>query len=289
MDEMQDDGTVQIFSSDVRFQCPACNADVEARMSVPEPNWSTAEDISELQSDDISHVYCRSCESEFEVYVYFTHGECSANFQEFPDASIDVDPPMFWPPQDDWSDPGSTPYPYSVYKESYCQLCELLASLGEDHGQSLINRMIFAQHVSAMEAYLCDTLVNSVTESEDARSKLISADKTLREAKLPLVDVAKGEEAVKRFVTGYLKKLLYHDLKKIDSLYRSALGVPILTSNDDNKALLHAVVLRHDCVHRNGSSPEGDPPTAFTKDYVGEIAAVIKGLIERIEDRVLKF
>lgn len=280
----------QVFSSDVRFQCPVCHAVVEDRMAVPEPNWTTAEDLSELYSEDLSHIHCRNCGREFEVYVYFTHSECSASFQDFSDATIDVDAPMYWPPQEDeWTDPGKTPDPYAVYDESFQQLQDLVTNLGEPDGQSLINRMIFAQHVSAMEAYLCDTLVNAVSDNSDVLSKLISADRALKDVKLPLTDVAKGEEVAKNYVTGYLKQLLYHDLKKIDSLYRSGLGFSILASDDDNKALLEAVSLRHDCVHRNGFDTEGNPPTAFTQDYVLQTAKVIKRLVERVDASVHEF
>lgn len=280
---------VQVFSSDVRFQCPACSAFVETRMEVPEPNWTAAESLSELYSEDISHVFCSDCGNEFEVYVYFTHGDCTASFQEFSDATIDVDEPNFWPPQDEWTDPGKTPDPYAVYNQSYKQLRDLVIKFGEPDGHSIINRMIFAQHVSAMEAYLCDTRVNAVSDKRESLLKLISADPALQKAKISLTDVVKGEDVAKTYVVSHLKEHLYHNLRKVDSLYRSALGFSILANGDDTKALLAAVKLRHDCVHRNGFDTEGNPPTAFTQEYVSQTAEVIKRLVERVDTSVHEF
>ena len=47
-----------------------------------------------------------------------------------------------------------------------------------------------------------------------------------------------------------------------------------------------AVLLRHDCVHRNGLTTDGIRLTVFTKSYVEEIAEVMRSLVDRIEREI---
>ncbi len=50
--------------------------------------------------------------------------------------------------------------------------------------------------------------------------------------------------------------------------------------------LFKAVMLRHDCFHRNGFDKDGNELTAFTKALVRDTADLIKGFVENIENAV---
>ncbi len=87
-------------------------------------------------------------------------------------------------------------------------------------------------------------------------------------------------------MTDYLRSILYHDLAKVDFLYRTALDAPVLGEKEDNDKLFKAITYRHDCVHRNGRDKEGNRLTVFTKAYVQEIAVVMRSLVDRIERKI---
>jgi len=80
--------------------------------------------------------------------------------------------------------------------------------------------------------------------------------------------------------------ILYHNLAKVDVLYNIAFGVRILNLASDKPTLFKAVMLRHDCVHRNGFDKNGNELKVFTKAFVQDAADLIKVFVENIEKAV---
>ena len=86
-----------------------------------------------------------------------------------------------------------------------------------------------------------------------------------------------------RRVREYLRGILYHNLAKVDYLYGTAVGIPILSLAGDKALLFEVITRRHDCVHRNGFDKDGKKLTVFTKQYVQDTADLIKDFVEKIE------
>ncbi|UFW43207.1 hypothetical protein [Bradyrhizobium sp. WSM471] len=66
------------------------------------------------------------------------------------------------PEPDEWIDYTVPDRPFSVFMDSYHHAGELLTHHGNDSGGHLLNRMVFSHHVTALEAYLGDTLMKEV-------------------------------------------------------------------------------------------------------------------------------
>jgi len=64
------------------------------------------------------------------------------------------------------------------------------------------------------------------------------------------------------------------------------LGFRILNLANDKQSLFKAVMLRHDCVHRNGFDRDGNELKVFTKAFVQDTADLIKVFVENIEKAV---
>jgi hypothetical protein len=79
--------------------------------------------------------------------------------------------------ENSWSDYGLPEDSFSIFKESYHHTRDILAGYGGDNGSYLINRMVFTQQVTALEAYLCDTLANAVMNDKNAMDGLLEGDK----------------------------------------------------------------------------------------------------------------
>lgn len=91
------------------------------------------------------------------------------------------------------------------------QAAQVLVEHGGEAGAHLINRMVFAQQVSALEAYLGDTLMRGVECDKDALQRLIETDKELLSEKVTLVEIAKNPELLKDRVKNHLRGVLYAD------------------------------------------------------------------------------
>lgn len=190
---------------------------------------------------------------------------------------------------DEWVDYLSPDDPFAIFMDSYDQTSELLKVRGSDHHEFILNRMIFSHQVTAMEAYLSDTLINAVMSDAKIMQLLIEKDIDLTKEKFTLAEIIKEPTLVKRKVKEHLRSILYHNLAKVNVLYKIALGVRILDGINDNDKdrLFKAVSLRHDCVHRNGFDSEGNQHKIFTNQYVQDIADLIKDFVKSVEDRTM--
>jgi predicted SprT family Zn-dependent metalloprotease len=153
----------------------------------------------------------------------------------------------------------------------------------------LLARMIFSQLISTMEAYLSDTLIHYTLQDKIRMLNLLSTDRNLLQEKLTLIEVLKNENVVQISVKKYLRSILYHNLERVRFLYKNSLGFEIIPNDKDWKLLLTAVNHRHDCVHRNGVTVDGQPNRIFTKAYVRRVAEAIGSLarhVAREADRI---
>ncbi len=191
------------------------------------------------------------------------------------------------PDSEEWLDYDVPANPFTIFMESYHHTGDLLAEIGKDDGRDLVNRLIFSHQVTALEAYLGDTLLNVVASDENAMQRLIVGDDDLSKQKFTLAEIREEPELVERKVREHLRTVLYHNLAKVDALYSIALGIRILSLTDKQDELFRSVMLRHDCVHRNGFGKDGLELSTFTREFVRETAEMIKSLVESI-DRAIR-
>jgi hypothetical protein len=188
---------------------------------------------------------------------------------------------------DEWLEPPPPDDPFTVFTNSYHGSSDLLAQSGSIDGGHLVNRLVFSHQVTALEAYLGDTLKNEVMRDRLAMQRLIDNDLDLKARKFSLAEIAQDPKLIDRIVREHLCGIMYHNLPKVDVLYRIALEFGILSLAADKDSLFTAVHLRHDCVHRNGSDKDGNELKVFTKTFVQETADSIKDLVQRIEQSVV--
>jgi hypothetical protein len=177
--------------------------------------------------------------------------------------------------------------PFTIFSASYQQTSDLLTNHGKDAGTYLLNRMVFSHQITALEAYLCDTLLNEVLRDNDAIARLMQKNSDLAQMKFTLTEIAENPNLVEEKVREYLRSVLYHNLAKVNVLYGIALQLRILPPvESDKKDLFETVSLRHDCIHRNGFDKNGTELTVFTRQFVQQKSDLIKGFVDKIEKEV---
>ncbi|NRQ19020.1 hypothetical protein [Ensifer sesbaniae] len=278
---------MQEFETNVVFTCPRCGEVSRTVVPVPEPDWTSAENPSELYSEDQTEVVCSECSITLEAYVYNSAGVCTVSLNEYPNTPVEADHAHFSPEEDDWFAAEIAEDPLDVFMDSHHQIGDFLADHGhESDGAHLVNRMLFVQQVSALEAYLADTLIKAAVEKHGVLAKLIEGDRELSAQKFTLAEIASSPNLVEEKVTAYLRSIVYHNLARVDALYSIAFGLRILDERPRNALLMEAIGHRHDCVHRNGRDKDGNLLTVFTKDYIARIGAAMRQLVKSIDDAV---
>ncbi len=146
---------------------------------------------------------------------------------------------------------------------------------------STLYNMTYAQVVTAVEAYLSGVFIHKVVNSGKLMRKLVESDPEFSKRQLPLAQIFLRWEGLKLEVARYLQDLIFHDLRKINKMYQSVLGIDL----GKIPWLYKAILLRHDCVHRNGVDKEGKP-TGIDQEAVEALIVECARLIARIDKEV---
>ncbi|MET4201310.1 hypothetical protein [Bradyrhizobium sp. LA6.12] len=276
------------YKCDISFTCPKCGAKVIDRIDVPEPYWM-ADRASDMTAEGDLDLECRNCDEMFAASVINNAGDCDIKIHDHPLVTVDADTAFYdGSDEDDWEEPEPPDNAFSVFMRSHRETWIMLKenALPAD-GSSLMNRMVFAHQISAMEAFLADTAIIHVTTKPDAMNRLLEEDADLKKEKFNLAEIAADPNLVRKTVIEHLRSLMYHNIARVRVLYQTVLNIDLfkLLSKDELETLMRAVIYRHDCVHRNGHTKDGEKLAVFTPEYVEKIAGIAHSLVDGIEKK----
>lgn len=271
------------YQTDAEFVCPICTRRSVSSVAVPTPGVFGQKS---LEAEGDVEVQCMHCDVELSAYAYVGPFYCRIELTDHPATQVAANVPIYLE-DEGWEDFDPPENPYSIFADSDRQLVELLFDQGSSiDGSNLINRLVFAHYIAAMEAFLADTLLNAVEASEETFSRLIDTADLNRE-KFTLSDIAKKPDLVKASVRKYIRDIQWHNLAKADALYKVVLQIDLFGILGDRKELLfRAVQQRHDCVHRNGFDVDGNRLDAFTEEYIKRVAEAVRFLVGTVEGHV---
>lgn len=253
-------------TTSIRFQCPECGKRASIEAAVPEVDYSYDRLSDSLSEDDIE-LECPHCGSSFEAHVQNSPSHCAVELTEYPNVRVEADDAP-WPapsPEDEsWLNDDVPKEPFMVFEDAYHRLVDIIAEYGEGgrgtlpHSADVINRMVYAAIIGAMEAFLGDTLTNTVAGNKAFLDRLLKKDHELSKMSISLSEISSNPNVVLERTREHLASLIYHNLAKIGNLYRIVLdGIEILPAPDLRARLMKAVKTRHDIVHRNGKDVDG--------------------------------
>lgn len=272
------------YTSHISFDCPICEAPVRETVDVPGTDWGgdTADERYTMDSETIG---CFECGAHFDLGIGNQDGTIFATLSEHRDVKVKASDTelQFEPEEIDWDLPAE---PSLVVISTLNDIIALVDLHGDPSRVSVFNRMAFIQQIAALEAYLCDFLLNQVRLKPAALAAIVKGDRDLKDQKLTLVEVLADAHVVKRAVAEHLQMQLYHKLAKVEAMYRTALGVGLLPNADIKQRLFAAMPTRHDCVHRNGLDKDGARRLEVRAGFLRQIDADIRAVVTHMEGRI---
>jgi hypothetical protein len=283
----KEDDPVHRYESCIEFICPSCNNEIEETIPVTETYWA-GDNADERHVQENEVIQCDFCSAYYDVEINNHDGQIFASIPDQPRVEVSA------------SDATITEYALesdrAEYLEDYASephmeletaLLEIDRMNREFGGanSSTMNRMLFAQQVAAMEAYLCDALLGAVISNADRMIIMLEKDKELKDTKITLADVFRNPIIVQIKCIEHIKSLLFHNLAKTESIYR-LISVKIFHNDEIKERLNKAMVYRHDCVHRNGRTKEGVPLDMITSDFVKQNGKDIRNMADYIEGQL---
>ncbi|WHP69394.1 hypothetical protein [Phaeobacter inhibens] len=291
----------QRWVSRVFLNCPECGSDIRQEIDVPEPDY-TAEKSRDMVSEGDVEIQCDGCDRVFDGDVWAGPAHCDIELREYPETHVSCDPPGYDRPPEDWYDESDIPDdPFSVFKFNHDELLSLINTQAKGDGSSLLNRMIFAQILTFLEAYFCDTLITGLREHPKRLAQFAAKDGSIQQTEIKASDVLSDPDHVRKLIEYNLKSRLYHQFgsgktdksgrlkpEGVALWYAIAFGFDLTSKDDDLETLRKYAALRHDCVHRNGVTKDDEKLTLFDKEFLRKALATANGIVDHVDNKMLK-
>lgn len=160
---------------------------------------------------------------------------------------------------------------------------ENIEGLLSDARNKTLTRLLFANVITAIESYLSDTIKKNVLGRPALLRRFVESNQQLKEKKCTVSEVFKIVDNIENTVSQLIDQTLFHNIEKTIALYKSVLDVdfPI----ESMSILQKAISQRHDIVHRNGKTIDGNEIEISNED-VSSLIQVIKDLIGKVDYQV---
>lgn len=145
--------------------------------------------------------------------------------------------------------------------------------------------MLYSNIISIMESYLSDAFLSIVESREDLLEKALQNISDLANRNIKQSELFQKYKSIKYDVIEYiLNKMVFHNINRVQNYYEKILGIRITT---DLSRITNVVLVRHDIVHRNGKTIEGQKDIV-DRTMVVELIRDVKNFITGINSKLVK-
>jgi len=169
--------------------------------------------------------------------------------------------------------------PFEEFKRSASDIRGLSQVKVESARQQCFNRLLYANVIAALEAYLSDFFQTALDKHSELRRRFVETNPEYSKQKFSLSKVFEEYERIDVRVGEYLVSVLWHNLAVVKNMFADTLEIKFTDKLD---RLFTAVLARHDLVHRNGRKKEGGEH-CITLDQVDELLKMSETLVDDIE------
>ncbi|EME2526608.1 hypothetical protein VS869_003483 [Yersinia enterocolitica] len=175
--------------------------------------------------------------------------------------------------------------PHTNIYASSISLLEGILEEGNENSSETLFKMQIAYCVTIMESCLGDMIKSIVLSDNRYRNNAVYRIESLHKKDIKLVYLIDKEDIIGKTVQEYLTGILYHDISVVEKTYRAILN------NDEYKQVetkkIEALTkIRHDIVHRNGKTRDGDDSIKFDYNAVLEAFETTKIFLSEMKDMI---
>lgn len=145
-----------------------------------------------------------------------------------------------------------------------------------------LQRQIYIGAITSLETYLLDALVNKVLSTKEFLTSFISKF-DFGDRKITLNQLFEFVERAEDIAKEAMLEVRYHNISKVSRIYKAAIGIDF----PNIATVAKAVATRHDLVHRNGKTKEGNE-VKISKDIVATVITDVESFISEINQKLNK-
>lgn len=174
----------------------------------------------------------------------------------------------------------------STYHENFSEAIKSVKALlyieVSEKAEECLCRLLFANVITALETYLSDAFINTVIPSDSLRRKFVENLPEFEKEKISLSEVYKALESVEVKVNTFLSNLVWHNLGRVRPLYENVLNINFPR---DFSGIAVAISVRHDLVHRNGKTRDGED-IVIARESVERLIADVETFVGHLDDQL---
>ena len=152
-----------------------------------------------------------------------------------------------------------------------------ILELGDLELNLILKRQLYISAIGTLETFLSETFINQTDENPEYFRNFIETFPNFTKQKFQLSEIFSEYEKLKKTAQKAMLEVIYHNLDKIQNMYIATFKIDFPYIEDLSKA----VVNRHDLVHRNGKTKEGEEVVINT-DLIEELLVNISTFVEDI-------
>jgi hypothetical protein len=169
------------------------------------------------------------------------------------------------------------------YMELMAALSQIEMSAKEKRSlidRPLIHRLLYLNIIISLETYLGDSFSAVVFKQRPWLERFVNHSSHLREQKISLADIFVRAKTVEKDVRDFVGSISWHDLSNVAKIYKQAFGIKM----PEIPELIQAGIRdRHDIVHRNGKSREGQE-RSWDEGQIKALKQVVQYFATEVED-----
>jgi len=129
---------------------------------------------------------------------------------------------------------------------------------------NIVVKMSYAYAVTLLESFLGDTLKTLITENKNFLHNAIKNVEEISKAKYSIAQLSETDLNICSLALKHTTEILFHNTPKVKKVYEQVLGVKLEL---DISKVSKITSLRHDIVHRNGYTKDGEPINLSAQDF----------------------
>lgn len=170
------------------------------------------------------------------------------------------------------------------FHENFISSINELIVLNRLKENQVLQRMIFSSVITAMEAYFSDTMKKNVLNRHAIKRRFVEIHKPFVDKNMKEGRVFEFLDNLDKRINEEIDKISFHNIGTVKDLYRDVLLCQL--PDADISALIKSVETRHDIVHRNGKSTDGEMVIVTKKD-VRELIKLVRRVVLHIDKQIL--
>lgn len=155
------------------------------------------------------------------------------------------------------------------------------SQLAKDEIEKYLKNMLYANAVTCLETFLADAFNSTLKSDKKFLRNFVESFTDFKEDKFSLIEVFQKYDTIESKVTEALSGIMWHRLAKVSGIYRDTFDINFPPS----PTIYKAIIIRHDLVHRNGKSKNGQFHIIQNSD-IDSICSDIESLVDNIINQI---